>query len=576
MISNKEHINSIDEVILEIDKLSKTSQFGAISEDYKDTILSTFYKIDSVKSISFFEMNEEEFQFEIYKTIPKKESIKHSALFEELVDNNILGRALQTGRPIIFPEVKEKDIEDNIVIVPLASEGGITGITLLSLENHWESETTKNLGICRLFANYFSNIMIIDKKNQKIDYLELSFEQRLSEKLVDQSKVQNELNTFLDALQTGIFISSLKTGIIFRANPVAAKLTGYNELELSKMKIQDFLEQTNNIIGEHFETNLINRQGDRIPILRKNQVVTIKDTEYQIDSFLDITEIKKANDTLKDVNKLLEDEVNKRTLELRNTVLKLNDEIRNKEVAQQSAQKERGMNQLKSKFLATVSHEFRTPLTIIRNSAELLAAYGEKMKPDDKTKYLTRVVQTSDYLSIVLQNILYLQDQSGQVLGSSSFEANLNDVIKEVMEQINFSSQIRSKFVINLPENPIVVKHSKGVVKNLINNIINNSMIYNRNDNEIIITVSESEGLGFIVVEDEGIGIPEEDIAQIFELFYRGSNVGNIPGVGLGLAVAQHCLNLLGGTIEVQSKLNEGTKVLISLPKEPKLTPEEK
>lgn len=148
MITSKENINNIDDVILEIDKLSKTSQFGAISEDYKDTILSTFYKINSVKSISFFEMNEEEFQFEIYKTIPKKETVKHSALFEELVDNNILGRALQTGRPLIFPVVKEKDIEDNIVIVPLASESGITGITLLYLDNHWEAETTKNLGIC--------------------------------------------------------------------------------------------------------------------------------------------------------------------------------------------------------------------------------------------------------------------------------------------------------------------------------------------------------------------------------------------------------------------------------------------
>ncbi len=444
---------------------------------------------------------------------------------------------------------------------------------MLKLDVHWEQESFKNLGICRLFANYFSNIMMIDRKNKKLVLLEETFEQRLSEKMVEQSKLQSELDTFLNALQTGIFISSAKSGLIFRANPVATKLTGFNDLELSKMKIKEFLEQTNNIIGEHFETYLINREGERIPILRKNKLVKLRDSEYQIDSFLDITEIKKANDTLKNVNKLLEDEVNKRTLELRNTVLKLNDEIKNKEIAQKSAQQERGLNQLKSKFLSTVSHEFRTPLTIIRSSAELLSTYGDKMKSDEKNKFLSRVVETSNYLSIVLQNILFLQDQNGQIIGSTTFEANLNDVVNELIKQINLTSNNDSNIILNLPENGLVVKHSKGVVKNLINNVIINSIIYNKDNKEIKITITESDGLGFIIIEDEGIGIPEEEIEQIFELFFRGSNVGNIPGVGLGLAVSQHCLNFLGGRIEVQSKLNKGTKVLISLPKEPKITP---
>lgn len=126
MTSKKENIISIDDVILEIDKLSKTSQFGAIKDDYKDNILNTFYKIVNVDSVSFFEMNEGEFQFEIFKAIPKKSKEKHGLIFEELIDKNILGRALQSGRPLIFPEVKEKEIEDNIVIIPLASEAGIT------------------------------------------------------------------------------------------------------------------------------------------------------------------------------------------------------------------------------------------------------------------------------------------------------------------------------------------------------------------------------------------------------------------------------------------------------------------
>lgn len=567
MIAEIKNITSIEDVIIEIDNFSKKTTFGIKSEDIRKIILNTFIKFSDVSSVSFFELNEEDFIFEHYKSYPENFDTTANSIFDELVETSVIGRFLQSGLPDIFPEYDDKNSQFNVVIVPLSSGEGIDGIILLNLSKHWGRDTSINLGLCRIFANSFSNMLTISRKERKINILEESFEQRLSERLIEHIKSKNELNTFLDALQTGIFISSLKTGKIFRVNPIAVELTGYNEFELSSMTIHDFMESTNNVMGEHYETFLLNKEGEKIPILRKNKIVEIRGTEYQVDSFLDITEIKEANETLMNYNKKLEENVNQRTYELQSMIERLNDEIKEREVAEKTAHKERSMNQLKSKFIATVSHEFRTPLTIIRTSADLLSTYSQRLSEDDKSKYLQRVVQTTDYLNLVLQNILYLQDQDNQLLGSSSFEANLKEILDELLIIFKYNSKVKGQFEFEISDNNITIFQSSGIIKTIFSNIIHNSVIYNKDNNIIKIKINHDKEFIYFEVEDQGIGIPEEDQETIFDLFTRGSNVGNIPGVGLGLPVVTHCLNITGGDVNIESTLGEGTNVKVRLPK---------
>lgn len=560
------YIKNQSDVTTEIEILSKKSLFGEISEDIRDKIIKTFNKFIYVDSTTLFELNEEEYIFENYKTFPEEETDNVNSIFEELVDSSVIGRALQSSQSIIFPEVKDDSIIHNVIIIPLTSENGVNGIVLLNLKKHWDIKSKKYLMYCQNFANYFSLSLALSKKKADCQFLEDSFEQRLSEKMIEHYKSKNDLNTFLDALQTGIFITSIKTGKIYRVNPITVFLTGYSEYELSGMSLSDFMESTNNVIGEHFETYLINRDGLKIPILRKNKIVELRGAEYQIDSFLDITEIKKANDTLSNLNQILEDNVYERTIELEKTIFRLNDEIKNKELAQESADNERVLNSLKSRFISTVSHEFRTPLTIIRTSADLLLTYSNRFTEEQKKVYLERVVNTSDYLSLVLQNILYLQDQDNKLLGSSAFKANLNEILEEVMITLKYKSNLELDLRLNVDKKQIIITQTSGIIKTIFSNIIHNSIIFNKNNNPINIYLNLTKDHVLFKVEDRGIGIPEDEKKNIFELFFRASNIINIPGVGLGLPVVKHCLNIIRGNIDFESKLNQGTVMIVKIP----------
>lgn len=560
------YIKNQSDVTTEIEILSKKSLFGEISEDIRDKIIKTFNKFIYVDSTTLFELNEEEYIFENYKTFPEEETDNVNSIFEELVDSSVIGRALQSSQSIIFPEVKDDSIIHNVIIIPLTSENGVNGIVLLNLKKHWDIKSKKYLMYCQNLANYFSLSLALSKKKADCQFLEDSFEQRLSEKMIEHYKSKNDLNTFLDALQTGIFITSIKTGKIYRVNPITVFLTGYSEYELSGMSLSDFMESTNNVIGEHFETYLINRDGLKIPILRKNKIVELRGAEYQIDSFLDITEIKKANDTLSNLNQILEDNVYERTIELEKTIFRLNDEIKNKELAQESADNERVLNSLKSRFISTVSHEFRTPLTIIRTSADLLLTYSNRFTEEQKKVYLERVVNTSDYLSLVLQNILYLQDQDNKLLGSSAFKANLNEILEEVMITLKYKSNLELDLRLNVDKKQIIITQTSGIIKTIFSNIIHNSIIFNKNNNPINIYLNLTKDHVLFKVEDRGIGIPEDEKKNIFELFFRASNIINIPGVGLGLPVVKHCLNIIRGNIDFESKLNQGTVMIVKIP----------
>lgn len=560
-----DNITSLEELVnvLELDK--RKSNFGIKDKDIPEKIISTFLKLKDVKSVTFYRINQKDFNFERILTKPINHTLKIDRSFDELMEHGLIGRSLQSLQSIIFPE-SPLDNNDNFVIVPLSDGLKPNGLLLIYLENHWDKESKKYLLFANIIGNHFSNIFTIYQKNNKIREIEKEYEKKISAALMQHIKSKNELNTFLDALQNGVVIYSQKTGKIFRSNPVAVKLTGYDEFELSKMSISDIVDTSNSVEEEHYETYLINKDKEKIPIIRKSKLVFIRDSEYMVDSFLDITDIKKANETLLNLNKILEEKVNSRTKELQKTIKKLNKEIDDRVIAQYNASQERSMNQMKSKFISTVSHEFRTPLTIIRTSADLLDKYYDKIKEDDRKKYLMRVVQTSDYLSQVLQNILYLQDVDNTMLGASGLEFQLNEVINDLILSYIQKTENKIKIYTDFDDENLFLFQNKGLVKTIIDKIFQNAIIYG-NNSDIIIKVREIDNIISIEIKDKGIGIPEEEITQIFDLFYRGKNVGNIPGVGLGLPIVKHCLNIMNGKIEIDSKLNEGTNVLISIQK---------
>ncbi len=230
------------------------------------------------------------------------------------------------------------------------------------------------------------------------------------------------------------------------------------------------------------------------------------------------------------------------------------------ETIQAAFEKEKELNELKTNFISFASHEFRTPLTTIQTSADLLKLFGRKWSEEKYNKHFTQIETSIDEITHMLEQVLTISRVEREKYAFEPAKANLRFLIDEVIASINllpyFNHVISVNYAIEREEFNIDTKLVKSILQNLISNAVKYSPIANRIELEVI---QEGNSLRF-EIEDYGIGIPESEINKIFEPFYRASNIGTIEGTGLGLAIVKQMVELHYGTISVQSKINEGTK----------------
>lgn len=227
--------------------------------------------------------------------------------------------------------------------------------------------------------------------------------------------------------------------------------------------------------------------------------------------------------------------------------------------------KEKQVNELKTRFISTVSHEIRTPLTAIKSSAELLKRYEKRLDIQEKDEQLRRIVNSVDYLIILLENVLMINRTDSDKIIFSPKEINLQEFVKEIVDEIELVDNTKHNFLYFFKgriKNTITDSKLLGIT---LNNLVNNAVKYSPDKSKIQINVSLNE---FITIEviDEGIGIPEEGKELLFEPFYRAGNAEIYNGSGLGLSIVKRSVELLNGTITVESNLNEGSKFIVKIP----------
>jgi len=233
---------------------------------------------------------------------------------------------------------------------------------------------------------------------------------------------------------------------------------------------------------------------------------------------------------------------------------------------EEALKKEKELNELKSKFISTTSHEFRTPLTAIMSSTELLERYGRKWDEDRYGEHIARILKSVDYLTGLMDDILTIsRAESGKLKyepASMDLYSTMLDVIKDVgvlrspLHNISFNYNISEKSFV----------FDKKLLTMVFLNLLSNALKYSPNGGEIIINVDIIEDNMVIVFSDKGIGIPEKDMPLLFDAFHRAENVLELPGTGLGLSIVKTAIELHEGTITVNSKENEGTIFTIKLP----------
>lgn len=236
-----------------------------------------------------------------------------------------------------------------------------------------------------------------------------------------------------------------------------------------------------------------------------------------------------------------------------------------------SLAKEKELNQLKSRFISMTSHEFRTPLATIMSSTELLGMILRRSEAGDlitmSETHISRINAQVKRLTAVISDLLILEKSSQNKIVFTQQEILINRFVKNIVD--NHISDMGSKINTDISEEDIIIHTDPTWLSHIIYNLIENAIKYSVNSDqcpEVILEKCEKNIL--IKVKDYGIGIPQSDQKYIFGSFFRGENVSNIKGTGLGLNIVKEFINKLGGDISFVSQEGKGSVFTLKLPYE--------
>lgn len=383
------------------------------------------------------------------------------------------------------------------------------------------------------------------------------------------------------------------SGRIVLVNPAALRMFGYNVGELVGRPIEVLIPERfshnhealrdgfyedpqNRIMGHGRELYGKKKNGEDLPVEVSLSFYKQEEELFVIAFVVDITyrkeiemnvirqqkELEKVTQELKKLNTQLEAKVEERTIILREALMKLE---QSQNELSEALDKERELNEIKSRFVSMASHEFRTPLSTVLSSAALLGKYVTSEEQEKRNKHINRIRDSVKHLNELLEDFLNLGKlNEGKVVTKYS-EFDLPELIHETSEEIRGLLKKGQEFEYR-HEGETLVNSDKNLMKNILINLLTNAIKFSAEGKKIRIQSKTDRDTATVCVVDEGIGISEEDQEHLFTSFFRAKNATNIQGTGMGLHIVKRYLDLLGGQIDLDSKLDFGTNVTFTIP----------
>ncbi len=229
-------------------------------------------------------------------------------------------------------------------------------------------------------------------------------------------------------------------------------------------------------------------------------------------------------------------------------------------------EREKELSELKTRFVSMASHEFRTPLATISSSAELLGRFQATWDESKKEKHLNRIQTNVEHMAGLLEDVLVLGQVEAGKLEVHRESLNLASFISELIEDARYSIGARHEIKVSVPPACINVEADKKILRVLLTNLLSNAFKYSPEGSPVTVNAKATETELRFEVSDQGIGIPEEDIAHLFQPFHRAGNVETTQGTGLGLAILKKAIDIHGGTVEVESTVGRGSTFTVQVP----------
>lgn len=359
-------------------------------------------------------------------------------------------------------------------------------------------------------------------------------------------------------------------GDILMHNPRLNAMFGYDEGELVGRKVEVLLPT--DVRQRHVEHRAAynakpvqrsmgigmdlwgKRKDDSVlPVEISLNHFTVDGTRYVMGLVTDITLRRKAEDALHRTNQELEERVEQRTAELRAAEVSVREAL----------EKERELHSLKSRFVAMASHEFRTPLSTIMSSVDLIARYT--IGNEKAEKHVVRIRAKVREMTAMLNEFLSLERIEQGDVKVVIEELDIVHLSIELIEELRALTKPGQTIDYDHVGSERNVRTDRQMLSNVIVNLVTNALKYSAAGAKVRFRSSIAGGRLQITVQDDGIGIPLEDQQHLFERFFRGGNAVTIQGTGLGLNLVKRYLDILGGGITFRSAPGE-TIFIVDLP----------
>ena len=372
--------------------------------------------------------------------------------------------------------------------------------------------------------------------------------------------VAKELRRFIETANAPIFGIDSK-GLVNEWNQTSEKITGFKKGDVFGKNLvqtyitEDYRKSVKKVLDDalrgketaNYEFPLFTKNGERVMVLLNSS--SRRDANGKITGVLgvgqDITELVGYRNEL-------EIKVEERTVKLN-----------------QALEKQKELNELKSKFVSTASHEFRTPLSAINFAAGSIKKYWGKMEPVMIEKKLHKIEDQVMHMTKLLDDVLVIGQSGAGKIRNNPLDMPLGNFINEIIEEVYTSHEKSNKIVVidteNIKNETIFIDEKLG--RNIFINLISNAVKYSKNKEDVTIEFSSEKDFTIVAITDFGIGISKSELKTIFTPFSRGENVDLIQGTGLGLSIAKEAIDAIGGEIVVNSTLGYGATFKVKIPK---------
>ncbi|NJR59499.1 MAG: PAS domain S-box protein [Cyanobacteria bacterium CRU_2_1] len=233
-----------------------------------------------------------------------------------------------------------------------------------------------------------------------------------------------------------------------------------------------------------------------------------------------------------------------------------------------SLQQEKELNELKSRFVSMISHEIRTPLTTIQSSAELLEFFP--CSDVERQELFCQIRVSVKYMIRLLEEVLFIGRADSGTIEVRATSINLAQFCQSLITEFELNLERQCLIIFNFQmlchDEAFRCHLDEKLLRQILYNLLSNAIKYSPGGHQVKFDVLCQKHQAIFQIQDQGIGIPEEDKHRLFQFFYRAKNVGTIPGTGLGLSIVKRCVDLCQGTIAVESEVGRGTTFTVTLP----------